>query len=71
MYKRAKNFTLARPALKKTLGWIVVVVGLAALVLPLVPGIVLLILGFELLGFRLIFFERFMRKGEVPVTIEK
>jgi membrane protein implicated in regulation of membrane protease activity len=40
-----------KPVLKKTLGVILIVLGLAALVTPFTPGSWLALIGFELVGF--------------------
>lgn len=62
MYERIKIYTLARPYLKRILGVILVIFGLFALVMPLVPGAVLALVGLELLGLRLIFLNRILPK---------
>lgn len=41
------------------MGLVLIAFGLFALIMPLVPGAVLAIVGFELIGIRLAFFERF------------
>jgi Putative transmembrane protein (PGPGW) len=68
MTERIKQFTLTRPRLKKTIGWFFVVVGFFALVTPLTPGAFLLVIGMELLGLRLAFFDRFLPKKKT-VTV--
>lgn len=62
MYERAKTFTLSRPRLKKTVGWMFVAIGVVALVAPVIPGAPLVFIGFELLGFRLLFIDKLFRK---------
>jgi hypothetical protein len=66
MYEKAKNFTLTRPRLKKTLGGLLVFVGFIALITPLTPGAALLLfVGFELMGLRFMFVDRLLgRKNE-------
>jgi uncharacterized protein YqgC (DUF456 family) len=71
MYERAKNYTLMRPRLRKTVGWALVFVGILALVLPVIPGILLLVIAFELLGFRLLFLNRILKKEEVVVSVRE
>jgi Putative transmembrane protein (PGPGW) len=66
MYARAKHFTLTRPRLKKTVGWVFIVVGVVALVAPVIPGAPLVFIGFELLGFRLLFVDKLL--GREPRT---
>jgi hypothetical protein len=66
MYEKAKNYTLVRPRLKKTMGWLFVVLGGAAMIMPLVPGAPLLIVGLELVGFRLIFMDRLLQRESIP-----
>ena len=68
MYERAKTFTLTRPKVKKTVGWIFVVVGIAAVILPVVPGAPLMFVGFELIGFRLLFLDKLLRREPTVAT---
>lgn len=59
MYKRAKQFTLNTPFLRKLLGGFFVFFGLIALITPLTPGaLVLIVIGLELLGFEILFIEK-------------
>ena len=44
---------------KKTIGVILILIGLAALVTPLTPGSWLAIIGLELLGIRILFLDKF------------
>ncbi len=60
MYEKAKTFTLTRPRLKKTVGWLFIVVGIIALIAPIIPGAPLVFIGFELIGFRLLFVDRLL-----------
>ena len=69
MYQRAKIFTLSRPRLKKTVGWLFIVVGVVALVAPVIPGAPLVFIGFELLGFRLLFVDKLLKR-EPKITTE-
>jgi hypothetical protein len=51
MYERAKTFTLSTPLLRKSIGVIILVLGIIFLVTPLTPGgIVITLIGLELLG---------------------
>jgi uncharacterized membrane protein YbaN (DUF454 family) len=71
MYQKAKTFTLSRPRLKKTVGWVFVVVGVVALVAPIIPGAPLVFVGFELLGLRLIFVDKLLKRTPAPqATLE-
>ncbi len=70
MYERAKTFTLARPRLKKTVGWVCVVVGVVAVVVPVVPGAPLVFVGFEILGFRMLFLDRMLKRERKVVESE-
>lgn len=65
MYEKAKKFTQARPRLKKTVGWVLVVVGFVALVTPLTPGGFLLIIGLEFVGVKVVFLDRLFKRKEV------
>jgi uncharacterized protein YqgC (DUF456 family) len=65
MYERAKNFTLTRPRLKKTLGVFFVLVGFIALIAPIIPGAPLVFVGLELLGFRFLFLDKILGRKEV------
>lgn len=54
-----KQYIHSRSWLRKTVAYILIAFGLFALVMPLVPGAVLAIIGFELIGIRFAFLERF------------
>lgn len=69
MFEKIKQYTLLRPRLKKTIGIVLVVFGLFALIAPLVPGAILALVGLELLGIRLAFFERFRNSQPVPMIV--
>jgi hypothetical protein len=65
MYDKAKQFTLTRPRLKKVVGYAFLVVGFIALVTPLTPGAALLLaIGCELVGLRLVFLDRFLKRSK-------
>jgi uncharacterized membrane protein YbaN (DUF454 family) len=69
MYERAKQYTLARPVLKKSLGIAAVVFGILGLIIPGLPGILFLIIGLELLGIRFLILDRWLgRDTEAPPT---
>jgi uncharacterized protein YqgC (DUF456 family) len=53
-----KNYIHNRPRIKKTVGIILILLGLVALVTPLTPGSWLIFVGLELLGFRLLFLDK-------------
>ncbi len=59
-----KRYIYERNWLRKTVGVALILFGLFAFVMPLVPGAVLAIVGLELLGIRLAFFERFYPKSK-------
>jgi len=56
---KCKEYMHARPYIKKAVGIALVLAGLLALVTPLTPGSWLAIIGLELLGIRILFFDRF------------
>lgn len=68
MYERAKTFTLSRPRFKKVVGYVFVVVGVVALVAPVIPGAPLVFIGFELLGFRILFLDRLFKRSAPDKT---
>ena len=73
MYERFDSYSTPRPRLRKSIGWILVVVGFLALVTPLTPGGILFFLGLELVGLRTVAGEkikRFMRRAEAKIPIE-
>lgn len=57
--KIAAEYIHNRPALKKTAGIFLILVGFIALVTPLTPGAWLALVGLELLGVRIVFFDKF------------
>jgi xanthine/uracil permease len=50
--------------LKKVIGVILIIIGLAALFTPLTPGSWLALIGLELVGIRLAFFNRFLSEKQ-------
>ncbi|MEZ4194804.1 MAG: PGPGW domain-containing protein [Candidatus Paceibacterota bacterium] len=58
-----KIYTLSRPRLKKTLGWVLIVLGIIALVAPIVPGLVLIAIALELLGIRFVFIDKLLKRN--------
>lgn len=59
LLKTIKKHTNNRPKIKKTVGVILILVGLVALITPFTPGSWLAFIGFELLGVRILLFEKF------------
>ena len=57
--KTIKEYIHDKPKIKKVVGLILILVGLAALITPLTPGSWLAIIGLELLGVRILFFDKF------------
>lgn len=63
MYKRVKQLTLNIPVLRKITGVVFVLFGLIALITPLTPGaLILIVVGLELLGFEILFIEKIKQK---------
>ncbi len=62
MYKKFRNYLDLRPRTRVIIGWTFVVLGFLAAILPLVPGAILLIIGLEVLGIRLLFLENIYNK---------
>ena len=58
-FKIIKEYIHNRPKIKKVVGVILILIGLAALTTPLTPGSWLAIIGLELLGVRILFFDKF------------
>lgn len=56
--KIIKEYVHDRSKIKKVIGVILILVGLAALFTPLTPGSWLAIIGLELLGIRILFFDK-------------
>ena len=59
LLKIIKEYIHNRPRIKKVIGVILIFVGIAALFTPLTPGSWLAIIGLELLGVRILFFDKF------------
>jgi hypothetical protein len=58
-FKTIKEYIHNRPKIKKVVGIILILLGLVALVTPLTPGSWLGLIGLELLGVRILFFDKF------------
>lgn len=67
MYRKAKQFTLDNPRIKKTVGLIFVIVGFIALIAPIIPGAPLMFIGFELLGFKFLFLDKILKRSKNPI----
>jgi len=59
LIKTVKEYIHNRPKIKKIIGVILILVGLAAFFTPLTPGSWLTIIGLKLLGVRVLFFDKF------------
>ncbi|MSU45233.1 MAG: hypothetical protein EXS47_01215 [Candidatus Zambryskibacteria bacterium] len=59
LFETVKKYIHDRPKTKKVVGVILILVGLAAFFTPLTPGSWLAIIGLELLGVRILFFDKF------------
>jgi len=69
MFNRMKIYTLARPRLKKIVGWFLIILGLIGLIMPIIPGLLILIVAFELIGIRLVFLDRLLKREPVTVPV--
>ncbi len=70
MFEKVKNYTLLRPRLKKMIGGTLVFVGILGLLMPVIPGVVLLVIGLELLGLQFLVFDKMLgRKPKVAVEV--
>ncbi len=65
-----KQYIYQRLWLRKTVGILLIAFGLFALVMPLVPGAILAVVGLELMGIRLAFFDRFLPSRAEPASPE-
>ena len=54
-----KTYIYSRHWLRKTVGIGLIVLGILGLILPILPGVIPLAIGLELVGVRLAFFDRF------------
>lgn len=59
MIQIIKNFFESHIFFKKIAGVILIAIGLIALITPLTPGAWLALIGFELLGIRILFLDKF------------
>lgn len=59
-----KLYTLARPRLKKIVGWFLIFIGVIGLVLPVIPGLLIIFIALELLGIKLIFVDRLLKRDQ-------
>lgn len=59
LLKIIKEYIHANPKIKKGIGVILILIGLVVLITPLTPGSWLAIIGLELLGMRILFFDKF------------
>ena len=57
--KRLREYLRNKPKIKKTVGIILVIIGIVALVTPFTPGSWLVFIGLELLGFRILLADKF------------
>ncbi|MEK9195724.1 MAG: PGPGW domain-containing protein [Patescibacteria group bacterium] len=51
-------FKMIQSVFKKIIGFLLIIVGIAALVTPFTPGSWLIFVGMELLGFRMLFWNK-------------
>ena len=62
LLKIIKEYIHNRSRTKKAVGVILILVGFAALITPLTPGSWLAFIGLELLGVRILLFDKFGKK---------
>lgn len=53
-----KTYLHDKPKIKKIIGVILIIIGLVALVTPLTPGSWLALIGLELLGWRILLYDK-------------
>ncbi|OGI59940.1 hypothetical protein A2814_01380 [Candidatus Nomurabacteria bacterium RIFCSPHIGHO2_01_FULL_38_19] len=58
LLKIIKEYIHNRPKVKKGVGIILILIGLAALITPFTPGSWLVFIGLELLGLRILLFDK-------------
>ena len=58
LLKIVKEYIHSKPKIKKMIGILLIIIGLAALLTPLTPGSWLLFIGLELLGLRILLFDK-------------
>ncbi len=61
LLKIVKEYIHSKPKIKKAIGVILILVGLAALITPLTPGSWLLFIGLELLGLRVLLSDKLLK----------
>ena len=59
LIKTVKEYIHNRPKIKKIIGVILILIGLAAFFTSLTPGSWLAVIGLELLGIRILFLDKF------------
>lgn len=70
MYNKAKNYAYSQPYLRRVFGFTLLALGFLALITPLTPGALLMLVGgLEFLGIRILFLDRLVarvraKKGE-------
>ncbi|MEK7558556.1 MAG: hypothetical protein AAB507_01895 [Patescibacteria group bacterium] len=70
LLKIVKEYIHDKPKIKKVIGIILILVGLAALITPLTPGSWLALIGLELLGIRILFFDPLRRHFSLPRRVK-
>ena len=61
-YLVVKTYIYSRHWLRKSVGIGLIVLGILGLILPILPGVIPLAVGLELVGVRLAFFDRFFTR---------
>ena len=56
--KIVKEYSHSKPKTKKLIGSVIIVLGIIAMILPVVPGAWIVIIGLEIFGVKLIFLDR-------------
>jgi uncharacterized protein YqgC (DUF456 family) len=60
LLKIVKEYINKKPQIKKTIGILLILIGLAALFTPLTPGSWLVFIGLELLGLRILLSDKLL-----------
>ncbi len=64
-----KRYIYQRLWLRKTVGILLITFGVFGMIMPIVPGAVLALVGLELIGIRLAFFDRFFPGRQTPAAL--
>ena len=70
MVDKFKTYTVLRPRLRRAGGWFFIILCIFGVVLPILPGWLMIFIGIEILGIHIVFIEK-LKQAFAFSTVKK